>query len=141
MNECNFSFASKHRNHNLTARFTTSGEFDASFGTNGRLAVPLWAGYHEFARAVTIQDNERIVVAGYGGFDYSGHNFLLLRLLSNGVKDTSFHTDGIVGTPIGTSASRVDVYRSATSRLVIVPLRCVTWAILPHGWACLRKDP
>jgi uncharacterized delta-60 repeat protein len=62
-------------------RLAANGTPDPGFGTNGR-AQPL----PTFLRAVAVQDDGRIVVAGVNGY----HQIALTRFLPNGVRDTSF---------------------------------------------------
>lgn len=82
------------------ARFNTDGSLDQSFGSGGKLTTHV-TGASE-ARAVAIQGDGRIVVAG----DALANNvqlpqetdFLLVRYLNDGTLDSSFDADGIVTT-------------------------------------------
>lgn len=53
-----------------------------------------------FARSVVVQPDDKLIVAGYSsnGIDM---DFSLARYLANGVLDSSFGTNGIVVTPVG----------------------------------------
>lgn len=62
------------------ARYSVYGELDISFGAAGKMS-----SINGSARAITVQRNNRIVIAGDDGKD-----FLLARFLSNGSLDTSF---------------------------------------------------
>ncbi|MCP4335892.1 MAG: hypothetical protein GY785_24875, partial [Gammaproteobacteria bacterium] len=55
---------------------------------------------HDYGESVTVQDDGKILVAGYS---YTGSNwdFALTRYNADGSLDTSFDSDGIVTTPIG----------------------------------------
>ncbi|MBW3544439.1 MAG: DUF4843 domain-containing protein, partial [Bacteroidetes bacterium] len=90
----------EHRNGSPSfaiARYNTSGKLDASFGNAG-LIVTDFEGGDDRARAITIQPDGSILVAGYA-HNGSNYNFALVRYLSNGSLDSSFGDDGKVRTP------------------------------------------
>jgi uncharacterized delta-60 repeat protein len=72
-------------------RFLPDGRLDASFGVLGRASVSL--GNYDVAKAVAIQPDGRIVVAGYTG---SGNavNFMIARFHPNGTLDNTFGFGG-----------------------------------------------
>lgn len=79
------------------ARFATDGTLDASFGGGGKVVTDL-DGY-DTARAVAVQDDGKIVVAG--GTDSTLTLYgdqLVIRYLENGAYDTSFNWDGVATT-------------------------------------------
>jgi uncharacterized delta-60 repeat protein len=82
----------------LVARFTSAGALDPSFGTGGIVVTDV-NGDVDFASAVALQPDGRILVGGYslatGGFA----SFGLVRYLTNGAVDASFGVGGIVRTP------------------------------------------
>ncbi|MCY4492971.1 MAG: delta-60 repeat domain-containing protein, partial [Acidimicrobiaceae bacterium] len=71
-------------------RYNRDGSLDRSFGEGGRVVTDVSGGaYDDEARAVAIQDDGRIVVAGYalvGG----GNQFALARYNVDGSLDTGF---------------------------------------------------
>jgi len=73
------------------ARFTADGQLDTSFGNGGRVR-PFVASSTEYAHAVAIQPDGKIVVAGSTSVGGSSH--ALIRLLSNGTLDTGFGNGG-----------------------------------------------
>jgi serralysin len=84
------------------ARYTSKGKLDPTFGGDGRATVNI-AGGEEAATGVAIQENGRIVAAGYAGIphefgDDGTGGFALARFRSNGTLDTSFGGDGKVRT-------------------------------------------
>ena len=84
----------------LTARFTTTGTLDASFGTGGKQTVEL-GGYTE-VNAVALQ-GDKIVLGGRSQDPVTyQQNFSLVRLLNNGGLDGSFGTGGIAAPSLGT---------------------------------------
>ncbi len=91
-------------------RYTKSGALDNSFGKNGvdtfsvSKLLPSYQGIS--LRSLTIQSDAKIVVAGSAwytaGVDYLSDVFVM-RLLSNGIIDSSFGRNGIVTTNISSS--------------------------------------
>lgn len=73
------------------ARFRADGALDDAFGGDGKVTTS-FPGFPE-ARAVALQPNGRIVVAGT-----DGPNFVLVRYLRTGVLDPSFGIRGRVTT-------------------------------------------
>lgn len=71
------------------------GSLDATFNGGGMQNVNI--GVNDFATALAIQANGRIVVAGYtdlGSATGNPFDFAVVRLLGNGASDTSFDGDG-----------------------------------------------
>ncbi|MGV3661370.1 MAG: choice-of-anchor D domain-containing protein [Prosthecobacter sp.] len=85
-------------------RLNVDGTLDTSFATAGKSILPIGSG-DDIARAVLVQPDGKILVAGYsntGGSD----DFAVVRYLPEGVLDASFGTHGIVTTPIGSGTDR-----------------------------------
>ncbi|MFQ5806006.1 MAG: hypothetical protein ACE5I3_06105 [Phycisphaerae bacterium] len=83
------------------ARYNHDGTLDVSFGTEGTVSTD-FAGGNDYARAVAIQVDGKIVVAGYRYSGYStGWDFALARYDTDGTLDTSFGTNGLVTTHFG----------------------------------------
>lgn len=82
------------------ARYLPSGSPDTSFDGDGKLTTAIGA-LEDHARAVAIDGNGRIVVAGYT-LTASNRDLALARYLPTGALDTSFSGDGKVSLPIGT---------------------------------------
>jgi uncharacterized delta-60 repeat protein len=94
-------------------RYTSSGELDTSFGTNGITITTFDAiGFDPIGFAV--QPNGDILVGGVATNKAGQHGFGLARYKSNGVLDTTFGTNGLVATKVG---SRSD----APSALLLEP--------------------
>ena len=78
-------------------RYNTNGSLDTSFGTEGKVIADL-PRREDFATAVAIQSDGRIVVTGYTA-DFnpkiSFADFAALRYNPNGTPDTSFDGDGV----------------------------------------------
>ena len=87
------------------------GDFDASFGSGGKFVTQLGAGTAPFslARAVALQPDHKIVVAG-NAFDSGGHDQLVVaRLNSDGSLDGSFGNGGTVIDQLGAGTSPASV--------------------------------
>ena len=85
-----------------------AGMLDTTFGAGGKVTTDF--GGIEFARAVALQSDGKIVTAGYGNFPGGGtnQNFALARYNSNGSLDTSFDGDGKVTTDFFGFADRAE---------------------------------
>ena len=76
------------------ARYNTDGSLDTSFGGDGRVTTN-FTGTYDAARAVVIQVDGEIVVAGTAG---GYRTFALVRYNPDGTRDSSFGEDGRVTT-------------------------------------------
>lgn len=85
-------------------RYNTAGALDTSFGTGGIIINQFANNYNGFARAVAIQGDGKILVAGWV-VTGTGNVISLLRLNSNGTLDTGFGTAGVAFTEIDNSAA------------------------------------
>ncbi len=70
------------------------GRLDSTFGGDGTVTID--AGFDDRGRAVAVQPDGKIVIAGK-----SNNDSLLIRLLPAGTKDPAFGAGGIVRTDIG----------------------------------------
>ena len=76
------------------ARYTPDGMLDDRFGDGGTVTTSIGPGGGDEARAVAIQSNGRIVVAGTD----SWQRFAVVRYLSDGSLDPTFGGNGVVRT-------------------------------------------
>jgi len=85
------------------ARYFSDGSLDTAFDVDGRVTTSIGTK-NDFARAVSVQSNGRIVVAG-GYFDAIAVRFhsALVRYAANGSLDTTFDGDGIVVSSFSTT--------------------------------------
>ena len=79
------------------ARYNANGTLDSSFATNGIFKYNLYTN-NDQAKSIAIQPDGKIVVAGYAELPtgISDKDFVLLRLLPNGILDNSFGNNGVV---------------------------------------------
>ena len=122
------------------ARYTSAGALDASFGTGGRLITRASPFTNDYANAVAIQSDGKIVVGGY-----SNGRLGLVRLNTDGSLDSTFGTGGKVYTPFtsgfgiingaGHPAGRIHRGRRPVLRLRPLALRLRRCAVHVHGSA------
>ena len=80
----------------VVARFDTAGALDPLFGSGG-VAVVDFGGAAESAQSIALQDDGKIVVAGYSESLPGGEllrDFAVTRLLANGALDPVFGSGG-----------------------------------------------
>jgi uncharacterized delta-60 repeat protein len=70
------------------------GGLDLSFGDNGKTITPI--NNNEKAYGIAIQDDGKIVVAGYTSNPTFGDNFVCIRYNTDGTLDNTFGVNGIV---------------------------------------------
>ena len=75
-----------------------NGSLDSTFGTNGIVITPIGT-FGDYARSVIIQNNGKIVTAGYYN-DGSVDKIALARYNQDGSLDNTYGTNGIVTTSI-----------------------------------------
>lgn len=92
------------------ARFTTTGAFDNTFDTDGKLTMPVGT-LDDRGYALVLQPDGKIVVAGSASraiANGSGSDFVLLRFNTNGALDSTFDGDGKVITFFSTLGGEVN---------------------------------
>ena len=72
-----------------------AGGLDASFGTGGKV-VTSFSNLVEEAKAVVLQPDGKIVIAGYISFATTGKDFFAARYLEDGILDITFGTNGFI---------------------------------------------
>ncbi len=81
-------------------RYNANGSLDNTFDTDGKVTTPTGFNSNLYGRALAIQSDGKILVAGFMQ-DLSIFDFALIRYNTNGSLDITFDTDGIVTTDIG----------------------------------------
>ncbi|MEV6977549.1 calcium-binding protein [Kitasatospora sp. NPDC093806] len=95
------------------ARYTATGALDTGFSSDGKVTTTF--GGVEFAHALALQPDGKIVAAGY-----TGNDFALARYNSAGNLDGGFDTDGKVTTDFGGSEIVYGVAVQAGGAIVAV---------------------
>ncbi|MGH8237431.1 MAG: Calx-beta domain-containing protein, partial [Steroidobacteraceae bacterium] len=79
----------------VLARFNADGSLDTSFGTGGKVTTDIAGGFaQERARAVAIQPDGKIVVAGESSLPSGDLAVALVRYHADGTLDTTFGSGG-----------------------------------------------
>ena len=92
------SFDSKYYNFTLV-RYNAYGSLDTTFGLNGHVVSKIGVG-DNFARAVKVQSDGKILVAGYSLDTNLKYDFTLAQYDTTGGLDKTFGINGIVTTSI-----------------------------------------
>lgn len=99
------------------ARFLSDGSLDPTFGSDGMGTYPVGPDGIDEARAVVVQPNGRIVMAGSDGRDA----FVVARLMTDGSLDPSFGSTGIVRSDLSRGDDVAhDVALQPDGRIVVV---------------------
>ncbi len=98
------------------ARYNTDGSLDTTFSGDGKLTMA-FGTTDDSASSVVIQDDGRIVLAGYARL--SSNVFAVARFNSDGSFDTSFSGDGKQTTAIGTDDAAASVRIQGDGKLVV----------------------
>jgi uncharacterized delta-60 repeat protein len=79
----------------ILLRYTADGSLDSQFGDNGKTLTTI--GSFDVGRAVAVQPDGYIVVAGYSSSNFNPQtaNMVLLRYNTNGDLDTQFGAEGL----------------------------------------------
>ncbi|MCW9013179.1 MAG: delta-60 repeat domain-containing protein [Gammaproteobacteria bacterium] len=108
--------------------FAAPGDLDTSFGTNGVVTSTIVSGAAEVIRAMAIQTDGKIVVAGYT-FNTTNHikRYALSRYNNDGSLDTSFGTSGtVVGQLSSLSDEPKDMIIQPDGKIVVL---CSSWNV------------
>ena len=100
----------------LIARYNANGTLDATFGTNGITVTSF--GTSESAKSVVIQADGKILVAGYSDVN-TIRDFAVLRFNANGILDTSFGTNGITTTNLGSYDTGYSMALQADGKILV----------------------
>ena len=94
----------------VLTRFNNDGSVDASFGNSGRVVTSSAESNLE-ARALTLQPDNKIVVAGHHTLQSPPYSTggLVMRYLSDGTLDTSFAGSGMVFLPSALNINSIAV--------------------------------
>jgi uncharacterized delta-60 repeat protein len=83
-------------------RLDSTGMPDGSFGNAGIVTTPIGTS-DDYGRAVALQPDGKIIVAGYAALSVSKYDFALARYKPNGALDLAFNATGIVTTGPGST--------------------------------------
>lgn len=103
----------------LVSRYDVNGNLDPTFGNGGRVTTD-FAGTHDLANAVAIQNDGKIIVAGSVGDGLGGYHFGLSRYNSDGSLDSSFGNNGKVITRISSDEEANDLVLQSDGKIIVV---------------------
>ncbi len=108
-------------NNVALVRYLADGALDTTFGSGGRVVVDANASgsADNEARAIVLQPDGRIVIAGRASGPGGNPDLLVMRFLANGSADTSFNATGRVLTHIGIEDTANAVALMADGRIVV----------------------
>lgn len=84
----------------MLLRYNTDGSLDNTFDTDGIVADQIFGTFNEYANALAIQDDGKLLVTGNTNNSY--YDFVTLRFNTDGSLDPSFDNDGIAVIDWGT---------------------------------------
>lgn len=129
-------------NFNLVlARYRSDGSLDPDFGIGGKQETDLF-GSHDMASALTIQKDEKIIVAGFSERKNTNRqNFTLVRFNKDGTLDSTFSKDGKLASPYNFNRdSRAEDVVLQEDGKIIVPVNFPTLDP-PNGLIVFRFNP
>ncbi len=95
-----------------------AGKLDPTFSGNGKVYVTI-GEFSDYARALTIQTDGKILMAGTANFGVSDSSIGLVRLLPDGSKDATFGRHGIVQTDLGPQDDAFDIALQGDGEIVV----------------------
>ncbi len=93
---------SNNNNDFVVLRYHANGSLDMNFGVNGMVSTDVGSIF-DFANAVVIQPDGKIIAGGTCGAGGPNNDFALVRYNSDGSLDTGFGSGGIVKTDVDSS--------------------------------------
>ena len=101
-------------------RLNTNGTLDTSFDGDGKLLTD-YIGSEDYAAAIAIQPDGKIVTGGAVHFGGSNYDFALIRYHPNGALDTTFDGDGKISHQFGPGHDDIrDIVLQPDGRIVCV---------------------
>ncbi len=90
----------------IVERYNADGSLDDKFGTNGIVVTPIGRGAMNYVNGLALQADGSIIQAGTAIVNSQGDTgFALVRYMPDGSLDTSFGTNGIVLTNLGSTTT------------------------------------
>jgi uncharacterized delta-60 repeat protein len=83
-------------NAGLILRYTTAGQADLSFGFNGVVQFSPGAGSVNELYSIAVQQDGKLLIAGYTNDGMTSDNVLTIRLNTDGTSDPAFGSGGMV---------------------------------------------
>ncbi len=108
------------------ARYNSDGSLDSSFGSAG-LVITDFSGYNEEIRAVKVQQDGKIIAAGFAlNLSLTDVDFALARYNQNGTLDGNFGNGGKRTTDMGANDEIFDMAIHQDNKVVVAGVRTTT---------------
>lgn len=91
---------------------------DSTFGANQNGIVTLLVGNETSGEAVRMQTDQKIIVGGYAVISGTAR-LLVARYLSNGTLDSTFGTNGITTTTVGTNSYGLSLHLQSDQKIIL----------------------
>lgn len=98
-------------------RLNADGSRDAGFGDNGHV-ITVSPGLDNNIKAIALQPDSKIVVAGYTGNSPSNNRFMLTRYLPDGALDPDFADGGMLLSAVGPLNNYAQALAVNSSRII-----------------------
>jgi len=103
--------------HVNLARYTTDGSLDTTFGSGGIVVTDVEGYYSERCESIVIQEDGKILAAGYAQHNSNDWSFLLLiRYNVDGSIDSTFATNGVA---IGSQGEAFTAVTQSDGKIVL----------------------
>ncbi|NOS94639.1 MAG: T9SS type A sorting domain-containing protein [Cyclobacteriaceae bacterium] len=100
------------------ARYTTTGMLDTTFGSDGFLNIDLQVGGSERIEGMSIQSDDKILLAGTTSSSTTGDDGFIMRLTKDGLYDNNFNGEGYVIVDFGGTESLSDVVVQPDNKII-----------------------
>ncbi len=103
------------------SRYNPNGSLDTSFDGDGKVTTD-FLGFPDYAEAIVIQPDGKIVVAGIASTSFQSNRFALARYNPNGSLDTTFGTGGKLTTGFtgADDSAAFDIALQPDGKIVVV---------------------
>ncbi|MDP1725861.1 MAG: T9SS type A sorting domain-containing protein [Bacteroidota bacterium] len=102
----------------VISRYLSNGALDAGFGNNGQTIIPV-SYLDDIPSDLTIAPDGKIIIAATTALGASGTDFATIRLLPNGLIDSSFNTAGIAKLNISGNDNAKKVLVQADGKIIV----------------------
>ncbi len=109
----------------MATRINMDGTLDSSFGFDGKMTMNIM-GNNDFAYDAALQNDGKIVMAGYCNDNASLSHFCVARLNANGTVDNSFATGGVYTHTLSTVLNELDAVKIQPDGNIVVAGRTHT---------------
>lgn len=122
----------------VLARYNTNGTIDSSFNGTGKVVTAITGSTNARAYAIALLPNDKIILSGYANI--GGKNKMaMVRYSANGIVDSTFGSNGIVTTAIGTLDDRsTSILLQANGKIVLAGISKSTPTV--YDFAIARYD-